>query len=472
MDRLQQQRITTNVKQEDKSRSSSTVKVESQPALVCHVSPHSTEGEPSSSSTQIISDFPAKLHRVLTKSDFAGTVLEWLPTGTSWRVLRWNELSTAVIPTHFPELLSEDTTRSNGKDGGSGSSEEEVTSDRMNRFLYQIKAHGFEEIRNVGPDMGAYRHEFFIKVAPNLCRHMKSQVSSTIPVGRSPSFQSNEDTTSMPPSDKKIVSPPRTGPRGRFSHTPPERMTEPPGHPSHPNATNMTNSEDRPPSLHRGSPRFVSYQEQDGEQQHNTANVADGGSSGSPRNYLTTSDRSRKMINHVSPMTQVPHIYVEGSSTHNDNSHLGAKFKLDLSSMRVPDSPYPRGMGGSYETIGTTGGGTRLRSNRGGSRAMGRNTHSSIRDIPSPPRRSSFPVSTRGRGLCTSSRGRGRIPASRHTKSIDPEMMKGQHIPQNSMDILRLYRNDTFTNNTVHVQANAKRQRVGNSPHEDAIVSR
>lgn len=162
VDRLQQQRITTNVKQEDKSRSSSTVKVESQPALVCHVSPHSTEGEPSSSSTQIISDFPAKLHRVLTKSDFAGTVLEWLPTGTSWRVLRWNELSTAVIPTHFPELLSEDTTGSNGKDGGSGgsgSSEEEVTSDRMNRFLYQIKAHGFEEIRNVGPDMGAYRHE-------------------------------------------------------------------------------------------------------------------------------------------------------------------------------------------------------------------------------------------------------------------------------------------------------------------------
>jgi len=471
VDRLQQQqqRSTTNIKQEDKSISSSStaVKAESQPVLVCHVSPHSTEGEPSSS-TQIISDFPAKLHRVLTNSEFAGTVLEWLPTGTSWRVLRWNELSTAVIPKHFPELLNEDTTRSSGKDGGGSgsSSEEEVTSDRMNRFLYQIKAHGFEEIRIVGPEMGAYRHEFFIKVAPNLCRHMKSQVSSTIPVGRSPSFQSNEDTTSMPPSDKKIVSPPRTGPRGRFSNTSPERMTEPPGHPSHPNATNMANSEDRPPSLHRGSPRFVSLQEQDVEQQHNTANVAgDGGSSGSPRNYLTTSDRSRKMINHVSPLTQVPHIY-------NENSNLGTKFHLDLSSMRVPDSPYPRGMVGSYEIIGTAGSGTRLRSNRGGSRAMGRNTHSNIRDIPSPPRRSSFPVSTRGRGLCTSSRGRGRIPASRHTKSIDPEMMKGQHIPQKSMDIMRLYRNDAFTKNTVHVQANAKRQRVGNSPHEDAIVSR
>ena len=294
---------------------------------------------------------------------------------------------------------------------------------------------------------------------------MTSQFTSSVPVDRSPSFQSNDDTatSSMPPSDKKIVSPPRSGPHGRFSHAPSERMTEPPAHPAHPSV-----NDDRPSPLHRGSPRFVSFQEQDGEQQQQHMTNATG--DGSPRNYLTT-DRSRKMINQVSPLTQIPQIYVEGLSSRNDTSNLGAKFKFDLSCMRVPDSPYPRGMGGSYDTLGTTGSGTRLRSNRGGLRALGRHAQST-REIPSPPRKSSFPVSTRGRGLCTSSRGRGRINAPRNAIKSDPEMLKGQHIPQNSMDILRLYRNESFPSNSGHSQANAKRQRVGNAPHEDVIVSR
>ena len=142
------------------------------PPSVCHVSPHSTDGDGAVIGRKgggggvrvaqevVIPDFPAKLHRVLTKSDFSGTVLEWLPTGTSWRVLRWNELSTAVIPKHFPELLQDESHPSRRRmDGNDDEKEEEITSIRMDRFLYQIKAHGFDEIRNVGPDMGAYRHE-------------------------------------------------------------------------------------------------------------------------------------------------------------------------------------------------------------------------------------------------------------------------------------------------------------------------
>ena len=270
-------------------------------------------------------------------------------------------------------------------------------------------------------------------------------------MSRSPSFQSNEATNTTndtyPLGDKKIVSPPRSGPQGGRINT--EHSSQ--------NAQ-MTASDDRPPSLNQASPRFVSFQEQEGD----TPTNAVGGDGGSPRNYLTTSDRPRTMVNHVSPLTQAPNFFVEGTSIPKDSSGvLSAKFKLDLSSMRVPESPYPRTMGGSYDS-GGGGGATRLRSNRGGSRAVGRTIRS--RDsIPSPPQRSAFPVSTRGRGLCTSSRGRGRIYQPPRRPTNDAEQQK--QISQNTIDILRLYRNE-------HPQGNAKRQRVGNAPHDDAIVSR
>ena len=161
-------------------------------APVSQVSPHShspSQRDGTSSVTSatnqplVISDFPAKLHRVLTQSEYAGKVLEWLPTGTSWRVLRWNELSKSVIPTHFPELVQDDSEAGGEKDAEGEAKEEVVTSARMNRFLYQIQVHGFQEIRDVGPDMGAYRHEVRRKILGtfmdfpsfrNICREMST----------------------------------------------------------------------------------------------------------------------------------------------------------------------------------------------------------------------------------------------------------------------------------------------------------
>ena len=85
--------------------------------------------------------FPLVLHEVLSQSCHAGTVLDWLPHGQGWRVLRWDELARMVLPEYFPQFCS----------GPSG--EGNITA-----FLDYVKAHGFREVREAGPDMGSYRH--------------------------------------------------------------------------------------------------------------------------------------------------------------------------------------------------------------------------------------------------------------------------------------------------------------------------
>jgi hypothetical protein len=81
--------------------------------------------------------FPSVLHKVLDKPD-ARSVLQWLPNGEAWKIVRWDALRREVLPRYFPELC-------NGKDGS------------MDSFLRQVRAWGFEEITD-GDDAGAYRH--------------------------------------------------------------------------------------------------------------------------------------------------------------------------------------------------------------------------------------------------------------------------------------------------------------------------
>ena len=82
--------------------------------------------------------FPSILHKVLSETD-AQTVLQWLPHGQAWKIVRWDALRREVLPRCFPELCQE-------KGGGS-----------IDSFLAQVRAWGFEEIKD-GPDAGAYRH--------------------------------------------------------------------------------------------------------------------------------------------------------------------------------------------------------------------------------------------------------------------------------------------------------------------------
>lgn len=85
-----------------------------------------------------VQHFPSVLHKVLGDTD-AQTVLQWLPHGQAWKIVRWDALRREVLPRYFPELCQE-------KGGGS-----------IDSFLAQVRAWGFEEVKD-GPDAGAYRH--------------------------------------------------------------------------------------------------------------------------------------------------------------------------------------------------------------------------------------------------------------------------------------------------------------------------
>ena len=95
--------------------------------------------------------FPSVLHRVLSDEEFSGTVLQWLPDGEAFKVLRWDALRRNVLPLYFSELRDED-----GK--GSGT---------IDAFLWHLTAWGFEEVKD-GTDVGAYRHDVSFLNAPLL----------------------------------------------------------------------------------------------------------------------------------------------------------------------------------------------------------------------------------------------------------------------------------------------------------------
>lgn len=86
-----------------------------------------------------ISNFPSILHSVLTFD-----VLQWLPHGLAWKIVRWDGLRREILPRFFPQLCHND------EDGnGSGSIDE---------FLWHVRAWGFCEIKD-GSDTGAYSHK-------------------------------------------------------------------------------------------------------------------------------------------------------------------------------------------------------------------------------------------------------------------------------------------------------------------------
>ena len=137
--------------------------------------------------------FPSLLHDILTNSRHAGSVLEWLPHGQGWRVLRWDEMARTVLPEHFPQFCTPGTETATTAttpaavekkeiDGAPSKSEQDDSEDNIskakvtpkaddtedttststyadvNAFLAYVRAWGFKEVRDAGPDMGSYRH--------------------------------------------------------------------------------------------------------------------------------------------------------------------------------------------------------------------------------------------------------------------------------------------------------------------------
>jgi hypothetical protein len=99
---------------------------------------------------KMIPQFPSLLHWLLsdvpatrTASEFSmdPTVLQWVSHGQAWRIIRWDFFHRNVLPAAFPQLALE----ANGMIGS------------IDAFLWQLKAWGFEEIKD-GPDVGAFAH--------------------------------------------------------------------------------------------------------------------------------------------------------------------------------------------------------------------------------------------------------------------------------------------------------------------------
>ena len=126
---------------------SSSSKRETTKELLDSSKVHSTAqiGAPSQALT--ISHFPTVLHQVLADQELLtdgdnSKVIQWLPDGEAWKVIRWDAMRRQVLPKYFSDLTDE-----HGSSCGS-----------IDAFLYHIDAWGFEEIKN-GTNAGAYRHD-------------------------------------------------------------------------------------------------------------------------------------------------------------------------------------------------------------------------------------------------------------------------------------------------------------------------
>lgn len=102
-----------------------------------------TMGGSSNTRTSLVPYFPSALHWLLTESSSqtaspeyaaARSVLQWVPHGQAWRVVRWDALRKQVLPQFFPQLAGS-----------------------VDCFLWHLAAWGFEEIQD-GPDVGAFGH--------------------------------------------------------------------------------------------------------------------------------------------------------------------------------------------------------------------------------------------------------------------------------------------------------------------------
>ncbi|KAL3911700.1 MAG: hypothetical protein SGILL_007178 [Bacillariaceae sp.] len=104
----------------------------------------------------MIPHFPTLLHQVLSDKEFDGKVVQWLADGEAFKVLRWDALRRQVLPRYFSDLRDE-------TGGGCGT---------IDAFLFHLSAWGFAELKD-GTDVGAYRHDLFIRGAQKLCVKMR-----------------------------------------------------------------------------------------------------------------------------------------------------------------------------------------------------------------------------------------------------------------------------------------------------------
>lgn len=97
------------------------------------------------------SNFPAKLHDILSRTDITD-IISWSPHGRAWRVLKPKAFEEKIIPKYFRHC-------------------------KYNSFTRQVNGWGFRRITQ-GPDHNAYFHELFLRGLPHLCKRMRRLTAS------------------------------------------------------------------------------------------------------------------------------------------------------------------------------------------------------------------------------------------------------------------------------------------------------
>jgi hypothetical protein len=90
----------------------------------------------------VIPFFPSVLHMLLSSSS-SEKVIQWLPDGKAWRIVRWEALRRDILPQFFPQLR--------------GDEKSSTSAGSIDAFFRHLTAWGFKEITE-GQDVGAYTH--------------------------------------------------------------------------------------------------------------------------------------------------------------------------------------------------------------------------------------------------------------------------------------------------------------------------
>ena len=96
-------------------------------------------------------NFPARLHDLLTFDEGISDIITWLPHGRAWIVLKKPDFVEKVAPSHF-------------------------SISKFESFTRQVNGWGFKRITQ-GPDVNAYYHEMFLRGMPHLIQWMKRSTS-------------------------------------------------------------------------------------------------------------------------------------------------------------------------------------------------------------------------------------------------------------------------------------------------------
>ena len=111
-----------------------------------------------------ISNFPAKVHKILSIPEFTH-IISWMPHGRSWKVLKPKLFKEIVMPKYFPHQS------------------------KYSSFTRQVNGWNFRRITR-GPDRFTYYHMFFVKAFPQEAMKMTRGLSDD--TCESPLYNQNE----------------------------------------------------------------------------------------------------------------------------------------------------------------------------------------------------------------------------------------------------------------------------------------